>query len=162
VLRITTRRLLAGKRRLAGTALAVFLGVSFLAGTLGLSDTPRAHFADLFATASSGIDLVVRSAAELSADGGQGPDVRQRGSLDASVVDRILAVDGVAAALPSIEGYGQLLGAGGRPVGGTGPPGAPPASTSWPPSPRDLHRRGVNGGGPERRRPRTVLDLKRT
>ena len=54
--RIVTGRLRAGKRRLAATALAVFLGVSFLAGTLALSDTLRANFADLFAAANSHTD----------------------------------------------------------------------------------------------------------
>src|SRR5437899_13068998 len=100
--RIALRRLTTGKRRLAGTVLAVFLGVAFLSGTLALSDTLRANFADLFAAANSHTDVVVRSATELSADGGQGPDVRQRGPLDASVADRVRTVDGVAVALPSI------------------------------------------------------------
>jgi putative ABC transport system permease protein len=122
MLQITVRRLLASKRRFAGTALAVFLGVAFLSGTLALSDTLRANFADLFASANSHTDVVVRPATELSADGGRGPDVRQRGSLEASVVDRVRAVDGVAVAVPSTEGYGQLLGADGKAVGGNGPP----------------------------------------
>src|SRR5439155_490795 len=104
--RVPVAPALASQRRLAGTVLAVFLGVAFLAGTLALSDTLRANFADLFAAANSHTDVVVRSATELSAAGGQGPDVRQRGSLDSSVADRVRAVDGVAVVLPSIEGYG--------------------------------------------------------
>ena len=60
--RIAIRRLTTGRRRLVGTVLAVFLGVAFLAGTLALSDTQRASFADMFAAANSHTDVVVRSA----------------------------------------------------------------------------------------------------
>src|SRR5258706_16283199 len=62
VLGLTLRQLLAGKRRLTATVLAVFLGVAFLAGTLALSDTLRANFADLFAAANSRTDLGGRAA----------------------------------------------------------------------------------------------------
>ena len=112
--RIATRRLAAGKRRLVGTVLAVFLGVAFLAGTLALSDTLRANFADLFAAANSHTDVVVRSADQLKADDGRGPGVTQRGLLDASVVGRVAAVPGVADAVADIQGYGQIQGADGK------------------------------------------------
>ena len=120
--RIALRRLTTGKRRLAGTVLAVFLGVAFLAGTLALSDTLRANFADLFAAANSRTDVVVRSADQLKADGDAGPAVTQRGPIDASVVARVAAVDGVADAVADIDGYAQIQGADGKAVGGNGPP----------------------------------------
>jgi putative ABC transport system permease protein len=120
--RIALRRITTGKRRLAGTVLAVFLGVAFLAGTLALSDTLRANFADLFAAANSRIDVVVRSADQLKADGDAGPGLAQRGLLDASVVDQVRAVPGVDDAVADISGYGQILGAGGKAIGGNGPP----------------------------------------
>ncbi len=44
MLAITLRGLWSHKRRLAGTFLAVLLGVAFLAGTLVLGDTLRANF----------------------------------------------------------------------------------------------------------------------
>jgi putative ABC transport system permease protein len=119
---IALRSTLARRRRLVGTLLAVFLGVSFLTGTLTLSDTMRANFDSLFTDASAGTDVVVRSATELEAGGDRGPDTRARGTVPASVVDDVAAVPGVAAAVPSIEGYGQLRGADGDPVGGNGPP----------------------------------------
>ena len=122
MLRIALRRLATGKRRLAGTVLAVFLGVAFLAGTLALSDTLRANFADLFAAANSRTDVVVRSADQLRANGDRGPDLTQRGLLDASVVGQVAAVDGVADAVADISGYGQIQGADGKAVGGNGPP----------------------------------------
>src|SRR5437764_3148805 len=122
VLRIAIRRLTTGRRRLVGTVLAVFLGVAFLAGTLALSDTLRANFADLFATANSHTDVVLRSADQLTAGGDRGPDLRQRGLLDARVPGQVAAVEGGAHAVADISGYGQIQGADGKAVGGNGPP----------------------------------------
>src|SRR6266542_239940 len=100
--------LLAHKRRLVGTFLAVFIGVAFLSGTLVLGDTLRGNFDNLFTEANAGTDVVVRHESKLSTDPGE-PD-SQRGLVDASVVNRVRGVDGVAAAAPSVEGFGQLVG----------------------------------------------------
>jgi putative ABC transport system permease protein len=112
--------LLAHKRRLVGTFLAVFLGVAFLAGTLVLGDTLRGNFDNLFTEANAGTDVVVRHDSRLSTDPGE-PD-SQRGLIDASLVDTVRDVDGVAAAQPSVEGFGQLVGKNGDKLGGNGPP----------------------------------------
>ncbi|HEX2024366.1 MAG TPA: ABC transporter permease, partial [Acidimicrobiales bacterium] len=103
MLRITLKSVLAGRRRLLATALAVFLGVAFLSGTLALSDTLRANFEGLFADASAGTDVVVRNATEISVEGDRGADTRQRRTIDASLAERLPEVDGVAAAEASIE-----------------------------------------------------------
>ena len=110
----------AHKRRLVGTFLAVFLGVAFLSGTLVLGDTLRGNFDNLFTEANAGTDVVVRHASSLSTDPGE-PD-SQRGLIDASLVDTVRGVDGVAAAEPSVEGFGQLVGKNGEKLGGNGPP----------------------------------------
>ena len=112
--------LLAHKRRLVGTFLAVFLGVAFLAGTLVLGDTLRGNFDDLFTEANAGTDVVVRHESRLATDPGE-PDT-QRGLIDASVVETVRGVDGVAAAEPTVEGFGQLVGKNGDKLGGNGPP----------------------------------------
>jgi putative ABC transport system permease protein len=112
--------LLAHKRRLVGTFLAVFLGVAFLAGTLVLGDTLRGNFDNLFTEANAGTDVVVRHESRLSTDPGE-PDT-QRGLINASVVDTVRGVDGVAAAEPTVEGFGQLVGKNGDKLGGNGPP----------------------------------------
>src|SRR5512132_2122375 len=117
---VTFKGLLAHKRRLVGTFLAVFLGVGFLAGTLVLGDTLRGNFDNLFTEANAGTDVVVRHGSKLSTDPGE-PD-SQRGLIDASLVDRVRGVDGVAAADPSVEGFGQLIGKNGDKLGGNGPP----------------------------------------
>src|SRR3954469_11171071 len=122
MLRVTIAGLRATRRRLVGTALAVVLGVAFLTGTLALGDTLSANFDRLFADANAGTDVVVRSASVINAAGNAGPDEQVRAPIDAAIVDRVRAVDGVASAEPSITGYGQLLGRDGEAVGGNGPP----------------------------------------
>jgi putative ABC transport system permease protein len=112
--------LLAHKRRLVGTFLAVFLGVAFLSGTLVLGDTLRGNFDNLFTEANAGTDVVVRHRSSLSTDPGE-PD-SQRGLVDASLVETVRGVDGVADAEPSVEGFGQLVGKNGDKLGGNGPP----------------------------------------
>ena len=54
----TLKGLLAHKFRLAATALAIVLGVSFVAGTFVLTDTIKASFEDLFADVYNGVDAV--------------------------------------------------------------------------------------------------------
>ena len=115
--RTTLKTISAHKRRLLATSSAVVLGVAFLAGTLVLTDTMRSGVSDTFAEANAGTDALVRSATEV----GTG-EIIDRGLLDAGLVDDIAAVDGVAAAVPEIEGIGQIVGSDGDPLGGNGPP----------------------------------------
>ncbi|WP_405813510.1 FtsX-like permease family protein [Streptomyces sp. NBC_01390] len=117
--RISLASLRAHRRRFAGTFLAVFLGVAFLAGTLVMGDTLRAGFDTMFGDATSGTDAVVRSADAITTPGeSQGV----RGPVPTDLVDTVERVPGVAAAAPDIQGAGQLLAADGRPIGGQGPP----------------------------------------
>ncbi|MFJ3222139.1 ABC transporter permease [Streptomyces sp. NPDC086783] len=117
--RIGAASLRAHKRRFAGTFLAVFLGVAFLAGTLVMGDTLRAGFDTMFGNATSGTDAVVRSAATITTPGdSQG----ERRPIDTALTAAIERTPGVAAAVPDIQGAGQLVGADGEPVGGQGPP----------------------------------------
>ena len=113
---IIARSLWARKRRLVATLLAVALGVAFLAGTLLLSDTLRANFDRLFTQADGGTNVVLRGATEVGSGGGT------RTGVDASLLPRVRTVPGVADAQPYLEGYGQLLGRDGKPIGGNGPP----------------------------------------
>ncbi|MFG2640581.1 ABC transporter permease [Streptomyces sp. NPDC048370] len=109
----------AHKRRFVGTLTAILLGVAFLTGTLVMGDTLRTSFDSLFGNATSGTDAVVRSTSVVTVEGeSQGT----RSSVAASLADEIAEVPGVAAAVPRIEGAGQLVGADGEPIGGQGPP----------------------------------------
>src|SRR5688572_7793997 len=114
--RLTIRGLWSHKRRLAGTFLAVFLGVAFLTGTIVLGDTLRANFSNLFTEANSGTDAVVRRETAIQTDPGEA----QTGLVPESLVAELEAVDGVAAAEGSIEAYGQLLDSDGEGLGGNG------------------------------------------
>ncbi|MET8223446.1 FtsX-like permease family protein [Streptomyces sp. NPDC005301] len=117
--RIGAASLRAHKRRFAGTFLAVFLGVAFLTGTLVMGDTLRAGFDTMFGNATSGTDAVVRNAATITTPGdSQG----ERRPIHTALTAAIERTPGVAAAVPDIQGAGQLVGADGEPVGGQGPP----------------------------------------
>ncbi|MDV7221833.1 ABC transporter permease [Streptomyces prunicolor] len=117
--RLSMSSLRAHKRRFAGTFLAVFLGVAFLAGTLVMGDTLRANFDTMFGDATSGTDAVVRSADAITTPG-ESEGVRQ--PVSTALLKTIGQIPGVAAAAPSIQGAGQLVGANGEAIGGKGPP----------------------------------------
>ncbi len=112
---LTIREMRTHVRRLAGTSLAVVLGVAFLTGTLVLGSTLRANFDDLFGEVNAGTDVVVRNSTDLGIDS-------PRGLIDIALADEVSEVDGVAAAEPVVTGMGQLLGADGEAIGGNGPP----------------------------------------
>ncbi|MEU1177894.1 FtsX-like permease family protein [Streptomyces sp. NPDC005820] len=118
-LRLSLTSLRAHKRRFAGTFLAVFLGVAFLAGTLVMGDTLRASFDSMFGSATAGTDAVVRGADALTTPG-ESQGVRR--PVGTSLVAAVEKVPGVAAAAPDIQGAGQLIGSDGKPIGGQGPP----------------------------------------
>lgn len=65
--RMTMRGLWEHRRRMFGTLIAVFIGVSFLAGTLSLSDTLGSAIDGTLATAYSTTDVVVQSSGVQSA-----------------------------------------------------------------------------------------------
>ncbi|HEY1174874.1 MAG TPA: FtsX-like permease family protein, partial [Phytomonospora sp.] len=117
--RLSVSSLRAHRRRFAGTFLAVFLGVAFLAGTLVMGDTLRASFDSMFGDAARGTDAVVRSADAITTPG-ESQGVRQPVATD--LVRTVEKVPGVAVAVPDVQGAGQLVGANGEPIGGQGPP----------------------------------------
>jgi putative ABC transport system permease protein len=117
MLRLNLKSSWQHRRRLVGTALAIFLGVAFLSGTLALGDTLERNFESLFVEASSGTDTIVRPVTEIDAE-----VPTDRGVFDESLVAEVRAVDGVAAAAPSVQAFGRIIGKDGEPIGGNGPP----------------------------------------
>ena len=113
----TLTGLWARKRRVAGTATAIILGVAFLTGTLVLGNTFDAGFSSVFRQANAGTAVVVRTANSVNTDQG-----RQRAALDAHLVDTVATVPGVAHVVGEIDGTAQILDAAGKPLGGQGPP----------------------------------------
>jgi putative ABC transport system permease protein len=122
MLRTVLNGLWAHKRRLLGTTTAVVLGIAFLTATLVLGDSMRAGFRSAFTEANAGTDVVVRSASEV------GGEDSVRGFIDAGLVDTIARADGVAKAVPSIEGVATIIGSDGERIGGNGPPSV---ATNW-------------------------------
>jgi putative ABC transport system permease protein len=140
MLTVTLKSLWSHKRRLAGTFLAVLLGVAFLSGTLVLGDTLRANFDTLFTSVTGDTGAVVRSATRVD----QSP-ATPRGPIDESLVDRVRAVPGVAAAQPVVEGLGQIVGSDGKAIATMGPPRA----SNWIADPRLSAYRLAEGRAPE-------------
>jgi len=128
----TLNGLLAHKLRFVLTALAVFLGVAFMAGTLVLTDTVGQAFDDLFASANAGTDAVVREKSEFEDQFGQAV----RSPIPATVADEMAAIDGVKTAEGNVAGIATIIGTPeevekqieegegglGRRRGGNGPP----------------------------------------
>jgi putative ABC transport system permease protein len=122
--RLTIKELAAKKLRLFSTALAVFLGVAFLAGTLVLTDTVMSTFDDILEDAHAGTDAYVRGASPLDLSFGE-----QRPRIDDALVDTINNIDGVASSAVNITGYAQVVGDDGEPVSETS--GAPVLGLNW-------------------------------
>ena len=112
--KITLRGLLTRKLRLALTALAIVLGVTFISGTFVLTDTLNNTFSSLFTSVYSKIDFQVRGVAQF----GNGQSAT-RNPLPDSLLARVQAVPGVAAASGNVEGYAQFIAHDGKPRSGT-------------------------------------------
>ena len=109
---LTIKELAARKQRLLTTAVAVLLGVAFMAGTLVFTDTVGATFDSVLAEANDGVDAYVRTPSEIDLGYGE-PGPR----LDASLAETVASVDGVDDVALRINGYAQLVGPDGQPVG---------------------------------------------
>jgi putative ABC transport system permease protein len=123
----TIRGMLAHKVRLFLTTASIALGVAFLAGTLILTATMNLAFTQLFGKVSSGTDAVVRTEAAYDQASGVG---LSRAPIDATVLDAVADVDGVAAAEGYVSGYALLTDNDGRAVQSSG--GAPTMGYSMP------------------------------
>ena len=126
MLRAAIRSLLARKVRLLLTCLSVVLGVGFMAGTFVLTDTMTRAFNDLFDTAYSSIDVLVRSENAFTA---QTSSLEEREPMPESVLDQVRDVPGVARAEGDVVGYAQIVDpATGKVIGTFGPP---TAASAW-------------------------------
>ncbi|WP_328347402.1 ABC transporter permease [Micromonospora sp. NBC_00421] len=105
MLRLTLRTLRADALRLLLSSVAIVLGVAFVAGTLMLTDGMQAGAYERAAAFDRHTDLGVYA---------------DRSALPPSLVDRVRAVDGVAAAAGELTALAGVVGADGRPVLGFG------------------------------------------
>ena len=118
--RIALKDLLARKRRLVTTSIAVLLGIAFLTGTQLLSATLSDSIKSLVGDVYEGVDAVVRSPKTTETPFGQ----PLRTPVSASVLPEVQAVDGVSVAQGIVESTGnELVGPDGKVFGGGfGPP----------------------------------------
>jgi putative ABC transport system permease protein len=152
---MTLRGLVAHKRRLVTTALAVALGVAFIAGTFVLTDTINQTFNKLFATVYKGTDAVVRAKSVFDGPNGTGA---QRGRVDASLVSTLAGVPGVSAAEGQIFGYARLIAKDGHALGTPGS-GAPTLGGNWTAN-RQLNSFRLVSGRPPQTDDEIVVDKK--
>lgn len=130
--RTSLKNVLARRRRLMATALAIVIGVSFVAGTLVLTDTIGRTFTGLFSTVYKGTSAAVRSKAAFNGIQNSG---EQRAPVDASLVTSLATVKGVAAAAGEVYGYARLVGTNGKALGNPSS-GAPTLGGAWQPVPQ--------------------------
>ncbi|MDC7120850.1 ABC transporter permease [Cellulomonas fimi] len=102
---LTLRNVMAHRGRFALTLLAVVLAVTFVSGSLMLTDTSARLLEDQFTTAAAGVDLTVRDAATF--DQAMGVEV-DRDPLPAHVIERVRGLEGVADVRPVADGQGLL------------------------------------------------------
>src|ERR1700724_3332597 len=113
--RATLKSLAAHKLRLALTAIAIVLGVAFMAGTFVLTDTVKHSFDTLFQQITAGNDIVVQGVAPYGTGGGFGGG-NTRPPVPASLVQTIRSVPGVADAEGGVTGQVTLIGSNGKAI----------------------------------------------
>ncbi len=138
--RVTLKGLLAHKLRLALTALAIVLGVTFIAGTFVLTDTLHNTFDTLFGNIYQNVTFQVRGVAQFGSGG-----TATRNPVPESLLATVRAVPGVEAAEGSVTGYAQYIGHDGKAVS-TG--GAPTLGVSFDPDQQISALRLVQGARP--------------
>jgi putative ABC transport system permease protein len=104
MLRATLKSLFARKVRLFLSTLAVVLGVSFVTGTLVLTDTLNRTFDELFAGINENVDVAVRAVNSVDAS-----NDLDRDSVPASLIPVLKEVDGVAEAVGEVSGQAVLV-----------------------------------------------------
>jgi len=141
--KVTVKGILTHKLRLALTGLAIVLGVTFISGTLVLTDTLHNTFTSLFGNVYQHVDFQVRSKAAFTSNSAGGGAVRT--PVPESVAGTVRAVPGVAYAEGSVSGYAQFVAPDGKAIS-TG--GAPTLGVSFDPNPELSSLRVVAGHAP--------------
>ncbi|WP_240809908.1 ABC transporter permease [Actinomadura sp. WMMA1423] len=124
--KVTLRNLAAHKIRLVLTAVAVILGVAFVAGTLIFTDSMNKQFDDLFSRIGTNVAVDVR--AKKVVDGGDDGTPSQ--PVPATVLKTLQGIDGVKDPKGNVSGYAAVVGKDGKIVG-TAQNGPPQIGTNW-------------------------------
>ncbi|HVB90781.1 MAG TPA: FtsX-like permease family protein [Acidimicrobiales bacterium] len=118
--KVTLKGLLAHKFRLGLTALAIVLGVTFISGTLVLTDTLHNTFTTLFGSIYQHVDFEIRGHAAFADNTGGGGVVRK--PIPDSLIAAVRRVPGVAFAEGNASGYAQYIARDGKAVTTGGAP----------------------------------------
>ena len=119
--KVTVSGLLARKLRLALTALAIVLGVTFVTGTLILGDTLNSTFNNLIGTAYQHVSFEIRGKAVLNESGTAAVQgTADRKPVPESIAAAVSRVPGVAFVHGSVQGYAQFLDRDDNAIGGGG------------------------------------------
>ena len=140
--RVTIKGLLAHKLRLALTALAIVLGVTFISGTYVLTDTLDSTFTSIVGQAYQHISFQVRGKAAFS---NQSADDATRNPIPQSIATAVRGVAGVGYAEGSASGYAQFVAPDGKVIGSGG---GSTLGFSYDPNPQLSSVRLVAGGPP--------------
>jgi putative ABC transport system permease protein len=119
--KVTISGLLARKLRLALTALAIVLGVTFVTGTLVLGDTLNRTFNNVIGSAYQHISFEIRGRAAFN--NGTAADVNgtaNRKPLPESTAAAVRRLPGVAYVHGNVEGYAQFMARDGNAIGAGG------------------------------------------
>ena len=119
--KVTLNALLARKLRLALTALAIVLGVTFISGTLVLTDTLNHTFDNLIGGAFQHVSFEIRGkAAFATSNAGSADSTVNRKPVPESLASAVSRIPGVAAVDGSVGGYAQFVDRDGNAIGGSG------------------------------------------
>jgi putative ABC transport system permease protein len=152
--RVTFRGVLYHKVRYALTAIAVLLGVAFIAGTLVLTDTIGHTFDGLFADVYRHTTAVVRAKAPFVPSGQW---AGQRATIDAGLAAKVRAVPGVTDVALGVEGYAQLVAKSGKAIGKPAQ-GAPTLGEAWSNGAQLSVAHLLPGGSPPRTSTQVAID----
>jgi putative ABC transport system permease protein len=139
--KVTIKGLLAHKLRLALTALAIVLGVTFISGTFVLTDTLQNTFTTLFGSIYAKVDFQVRGVAQLGSGAGA-----TRNELPESLLATVRRVPGVEAADGQVTGYAQFVARDGKAIAAGG--GAPTLGVAYDPEQKISPLHLIAGGPP--------------
>ena len=144
--KVTIKGLLAHKLRLALTALAIVLGVTFVSGTYVLTDTLNSTFTSLFGQVYQHVAFEIRGKAAFSSTTAAGVDsTANRKPVPQSLAAAVRRVPGVAFAYGSVSGYAQFVAPNGKAIGGGA---GPELGFSFDPNPQLSSLRLVEGKAP--------------
>jgi putative ABC transport system permease protein len=143
MLSLTFNSIKANKVRFVMTAVAVILGVAFMAGTLVLTDTIKKSYDNVAVNVYKSTDALVRSNRHVKNTDGK--DVR--GTIDASVLATVRATAGVEAAEPQQLGIAVVVAHNGALLDAN-PNRSIPLATAWQQDPKLNPMELVSGHAP--------------